>query len=56
MTFNVSIQGGGTHAGWRRTKPKPKAWTHNCTEGVTRELPGYHVRCPDCKVPRDEAL
>ncbi len=43
MSFGIHIEGGGTHAGWRTIKPKPRAW--KC---CSLHLAGYLARCPDC--------
>jgi hypothetical protein len=58
VTFAVGHVEGGTHAGWRKVREKPKAWLHPCgpcdahTPVEFRELPGYLTRCPDCKTER----
>lgn len=56
--FHVGTVAGGTNAGWRKVKQKPREWVHlcNCNDAYSPpnpvELPGYLPRCPDCKAAR----
>lgn len=53
MTFTIGHVDGGTHGGWRKTKPKPNRWFCNCETGDGMKLNhGYLVRCLDCKTER----
>lgn len=49
MTFAIGHVQGGTNAGRRIVKQKPRPWVHVCAGkagGV--ELPGYMARCGTC--------
>lgn len=51
MTFNIGTVQGGTHAGWRSVKQRPKAWT---CPSCGAKLKYYWLACPTDKHPRPE--